>query len=177
MDKHTKEQRRKNMQAVKSSGTKPEKKLAEKLLELGIKFEDHREDIVGKPDFYLPDYGILIFVDGEYWHGKDWEIKKNEIKSNRLYWYAKIEKNMQRDEEVNRVLQMKGYSVIRFWESDLKNIENCLERITADMDKKKKKEFAENTELMKSAHFHIYKFLRSDLTDRERLLFIENHIE
>ncbi len=153
MDKHTKEQRRKNMQAVKSSGTKPEQKLKEKLIEHGILFEEHRNDIVGKPDFYLPEYDIVIFVDGEYWHGKDWELKKHEIKSNQLFWFSKIEKNMQRDDEVNRVLQLKGYTVLRFWESDLKNIQNCIERVTEEMSKRKKND---SDETKVSEPLHVY---------------------
>jgi DNA mismatch endonuclease (patch repair protein) len=87
MDRHTKEQRSKNMRAVKSSGTKIESLLKAKLDELFISYKEQSVEIIGKPDFYLPDFNIVIFVDGEYWHGKDWETKKKEIKSNRHFWY------------------------------------------------------------------------------------------
>ncbi len=138
MDRHTKEQRSKNMRAVKSSGTKLESLLKVKLDELSIDYKEQYAEIIGKPDFYLPGHGIVIFVDGEYWHGKDWEVKKNEIKSNKLFWHAKIEANIQRDSEVNKVLELKGLTVLRFWESDLKNVEKCIERIQQEMAKTKK---------------------------------------
>jgi hypothetical protein len=63
---------------------------------------------------------MAIFVDGEFWHGRNWEAQKARLKSNREFWIAKIERNMARDARVNRELEESGWKVFRFWESDIK---------------------------------------------------------
>jgi DNA mismatch endonuclease (patch repair protein) len=64
---------------------------------------------------------LVIFVDGEFWHGKNWDEKKTKIKSNREFWIPKIERNMQRDRLNNQVLSQYGWTVFRFWDSQIKN--------------------------------------------------------
>lgn len=126
MDKLTPEQRRKCMQANKSKGTKPELLLAEALWQAGFRYRKNSKTVFGKPDFSSKKYKIAVFVDGEFWHGKDWEDRKNDIKSNREFWINKIERNMQRDEEVNRRLKADGWQVFRFWDKEItKNVEIC----------------------------------------------------
>lgn len=107
------------MQANKSKGTKPERILAKALWHLGLRYRKNNQTIIGKPDFSFKKYKIAVFVDGEFWHGKDWEIRKADIKSNRKFWVAKIERNIQRDAEVTGRLKVEGWTVFRFWGKEI----------------------------------------------------------
>ncbi|MEM1259181.1 MAG: DUF559 domain-containing protein, partial [Bacteroidota bacterium] len=69
-------------------------------------------------------------IDGEFWHGFQWEERKTKIKSNREFWIPKIERNIQRDAEVNQELKRLGYTVFRFWQKEVdKNLDTCLNRV------------------------------------------------
>jgi DNA mismatch endonuclease Vsr len=130
MDKLTKEQRRKNMQAVKSKGSKIETMLAKTLWAKGYRYRKNDKTVFGKPDLTFKKHKIAIFVDSEFWHGKDWEIRKHDHKSNQEFWYKKIERNIERDKEVNLKLQEEGWIVLRFWGEEIKgNLESCVKTI------------------------------------------------
>jgi len=130
MDNLTPEQRRKNMQAIKSTATKDEIRLAKALWNLGYRYRKNNKKIFGKPDITFAKYKIAIFVDSEFFHGKDWEVQQLRIKSNRDYWIPKIERNMKRDEEVNAFLVSENWTVLRFWSQEIrKNLEVCLAKI------------------------------------------------
>lgn len=130
MDKKTKEQRRKNMRAVKSKGSKIEIKLAKALWQKGYRYRKNYNKITGKPDITITSLKIAIFCDSEFWHGKNWETKKYEIKSNKEFWYKKIESNISRDKKVNKILKGTGWKVLRFWGEDIeKNLKKCLKKI------------------------------------------------
>ncbi len=134
MDKLTKEQRRKNMQAVKSSGTKIEIALGQALWNKGYRYRKNNKKVFGKPDFTFKKHKIAIFVDGEFWHGKDWNIRKYDHKSNQEFWYKKIERNIERDKEVNTELQKQGWKVLRFWGNEIKkNIDECVRTIEENL--------------------------------------------
>ncbi|AZA82227.1 very short patch repair endonuclease [Chryseobacterium lactis] len=139
MDNLTPEQRRKNMQAIKSKETKEEVLLAKALWNLGYRYRKNNKKILGKPDISFSKYKIAIFVDGEFFHGKDWETQKNRIKTNRDYWIPKIERNIQRDKEVTEYLLSNNWRVIRFWSKEVKkNLSSCLEIIQQEISKLKK---------------------------------------
>ncbi|MEG0760748.1 very short patch repair endonuclease [Chryseobacterium sp.] len=122
MDKLTKEQRRKNMQANKSSGTKPELLLAKTLFSRGHRYRKNNKSVFGKPDLTFEKIKLVIFVDGEFWHGKDWELKKHDHKTNKEFWNKKIERNI----EVNEELTKQGWSILRFWGKEIeKDLLNC----------------------------------------------------
>lgn len=130
MDKLTKEQRKKNMQAIKSSGSKIETALAKGLWVLGYRYRKNDKTIYGKPDLTFKKYKIAIFVDSEFWHGKDWELKKHDHKSNKDFWFTKIERNIERDKEVNERLLKDGWKVLRFWGKEIeKKLELCIKKI------------------------------------------------
>jgi DNA mismatch endonuclease Vsr len=130
MDKLNKEQRRKNMQAIKSKGTKIEIMLGRILWSKGLRYRKNDKTVFGKPDFTFKKYKLAVFCDSEFWHGKDWEFKKKEIKTNVEFWHKKIERNIQRDIEVNNELLKNGWKVIRFWGKEIKNdLVNCAEKI------------------------------------------------
>ena len=125
MDRLTPEQRKKCMQSNKSVGTKPELALAKAMWALGLRYRKNSGSIFGKPDFSFKKYKVAVFVDGEFWHGKDWEQRKAEIKGNREFWIAKIERNIRRDMEVTGRLKAEGWTVLRFWSNDVVKNAGC----------------------------------------------------
>ena len=120
MDNHTPEQRRKNMQAVKNKNSKIEILLREELWSRGLRYRKNSTKILGKLDIAFIGKKIAVFCDSEFWHGYDWEHKKDEIKTRREFWIPKIERNMQRDVEVTQGLEEQGWTVLRFWGKDIK---------------------------------------------------------
>ncbi|WNY22738.1 Very short patch repair protein [Methanimicrococcus hongohii] len=135
VDKLTPEQRRKNMQAVKNKGSEIERILQDALISKGYSFTTNDKSVFGKPDIVFHEEKIAVFCDSEYWHGWNWEVKKNEIKSNREFWIPKIERNMERDIEVNEYLESEGWIVLRFWGKDIKkNTDECILRIESKID-------------------------------------------
>jgi DNA mismatch endonuclease Vsr len=127
VDKLTKEQRKKNMQAVKSKNSKIEILLGRALWSSGLRYRKNDKTVVGKPDFCFKGKKVAVFCDSEFWHGKDWEIHKHDHKSNQDFWLPKIERNIQRDIEVNTELQNQGWTVIRFWGEEIQqNTEKCV---------------------------------------------------
>ena len=124
MDNHTPEQRRKNMQAVKNKNSKIEILLREELWARGLRYRKNSTKILGKPDIVFIGKKIAVFCDSEFWHGYDWEHKKDEIKSRREFWIPKIERTIERDKEVTQTLEKEGWIVIRFWGKEIKK--NCI---------------------------------------------------
>jgi DNA mismatch endonuclease (patch repair protein) len=138
MDVLTKEQRRKNMKAIKSKGTKIEELLGKALWTRGLRYRRNNKNVFGKPDFTFQKHKIAIFCDSEYFHGKDWEIKKHRIKTNTEFWQEKIERNIERDKDVNEYLLKNGWQVIRFWGEDIKkNLDICVLKIEQAIEDKK----------------------------------------
>ena len=130
MDNHTPEQRRKNMQAVRSKDTKIEVLLRKELWARGLRYRKNVRSLPGNPDIVFIGKKVAIFCDSEFWHGHDWENQKNRIKTNREFWIPKIERNMQRDLEVNEELRLMGYTVLRFWGKEIKkSVSECIDRI------------------------------------------------
>ena len=130
MDKLSKEQRKKNMQAVKNKNSRIEITLGKALWNNGLRYRKNDKAVFGKPDFTFKKHKIAVFCDSEFWHGKDWEIHKYDHKSNQDFWLSKIERNIQRDAEVTAELEKQGWTVFRFWGKDiLKNPQNCVLKI------------------------------------------------
>lgn len=130
MDVLTKEQRSRNMKAIKNKDTKCEVLLAKSLWQRGHRYRKNDKTVFGKPDLTFKKYKLAIFVDSEFFHGKNWEASKYRIKSNREFWWPKIERNIQRDQEVNQFLLEEGWIVLRFWSSDIKNkLSECVKTI------------------------------------------------
>ena len=130
MDKLTPEQRRKNMQSIKGKNTSIERILRKALWNKGYRYRKNVKDVFGHPDIVFKSKKVAIFCDSEFWHGYDWERKKNEIKTRQDFWIPKIERNMQRDKEVNMKLSEEGWTVLRFWGTEIKKqTENCVKEI------------------------------------------------
>lgn len=127
----TSESRSKLMAKIKAKNTIPELMLRRELWKINIRYRLHNKELPGNPDIVNKKYKFAIFVDGEFWHGFEWEKKKEKISSNRGFWIPKIERNMQRDAENSIKLENMGYKVFRFWERAIKrDMHSCIERIT-----------------------------------------------
>lgn len=136
--------RKKNMSHIRSKDTKIEKTLRRELWKRGYRYRKNYEKLPGKPDIVLTKYKIAVFCDGEFFHGKDWDIRRSKImeSNNAFYWVQKIEKNMERDRKNDRQLQYLGWTVIRFWGKDiLKNAEGCIRVIEEAIFDNKMKHF------------------------------------
>jgi DNA mismatch endonuclease (patch repair protein) len=107
--------------------TKPELMLRKELWRNGLRFRKNVKDLPGKPDIVFTRSRIVVFCDGDFWHGRNWEERKNKLKSgaNADYWIAKIQANIDRDIRNTKILEDSGWQVIRFWEHDIK--QNLLE--------------------------------------------------
>lgn len=129
MDKLTKEQRRKNMQGIKSKDTSIELKLRKALWSRGFRYRKNYDKLPGKPDIAMTKYKLAIFCDSEFFHGKDWEVLKPRLErgANSQFWVNKITRNRERDDEVNKRLLFEGWTVVRFWGKDiLQNTDECV---------------------------------------------------
>lgn len=137
-DDLTPEQRRKNMQAIRSKDTTIELRLRKALWECGVRYRKNYKKLIGKPDIAITKYKIAVFCDSDYWHGYDWENRNQRIKSNRDYWVPKIERNMERDCEVTSALQSEGWLVLRFWEWQIrKHLDECVEAVIQSIEARK----------------------------------------
>ena len=117
------------MQHIKGKDTTIEITFRKALWHKGYRYRKNYKDLPGKPDIVLTKEKIAIFCDGEFFHGKDWEILKPRLakSNNGEYWQKKIERNIQRDDEVNKELLFLGWTVIRFWGKDiLKKTDECI---------------------------------------------------
>lgn len=129
MDCFTPEQRSKVMSRIRGTNTKDEVRLAKALWHIGLRYRKNNKKVFGSPDLTFTTLKIAIFVDGEFFHGKDWATK-SKPKTNSEYWIKKIERNMQRDHEVNAYLESHNWKVLRFWSNDIKkNLGSCITEI------------------------------------------------
>lgn len=125
VDKFTKEQRSKIMSAIRSKDTLPEITLRKVLWLMGYRYRLYYSS--NKIDIAFPSKKLAIFVDGCFWHGCP--IHFREPKSNQAYWLPKIKRNIERDSATNDQLKTEGWTVIRFWEHELKEIDRIVEQI------------------------------------------------
>ena len=130
MDKRTPEQITKNMKAVKNKGSKIEVMLMKELWSRGLRYRKNVISICGKPDIVFKGKKVAVFCDSEFWHGYNWEERKHDFKSHQEFWIPKIERNIERDKEVNAELVNEGWTVLRFWGNDIKkNLTQCADKI------------------------------------------------
>lgn len=121
------------MKKVKSRGTNIEKEMEKILRSLKIRYL-RQPDLRGNPDIRIKDTSVLIFCDSSFWHGRrEKEVSGKAFKRNRTLWVEKLTKNRLRDERNNRALRREGWSVWRFWDTDIlkrpDKVKNRLRRI------------------------------------------------
>lgn len=115
------------MRKIRAQNNKAELMLRKALWSYGYRYRLYAKKVIGKPDIIFSKFRLVIFVDGDFWHGYDWENKQKKLTTNKGFWIPKIERNMQRDMEVNQILLRQGWTVIRFWEHEVKNsLEGCV---------------------------------------------------
>lgn len=118
------------MKKIRSKNTKAEILLRKVLWGKGCRYRLHAKGITGKPDIIFLSAKIVVFIDGDFWHGYNWEEKRKKLVSNKAYWIPKIERNMQRDAEVTNSLLQNGWIVIRFWEHEVyQKLNECVIKV------------------------------------------------
>lgn len=130
MKQKTQEQISKNMKAVKNKDSEIERILRKELWSRGLRYRKNIKTVFGKPDIAFIGKKVAVFCDSEFWHGYAWEIYQEDFQSNQSFWIPKIERNMQRDIEVNNRLRSEGWTVLRFWGREIKkNTSACADII------------------------------------------------
>ncbi|KON84837.1 DNA mismatch repair protein Vsr [Rossellomorea marisflavi] len=124
----TKEQRRKNMKAIKSV-SKLEAVVSKQLWKRGFRFRKNSKDLFGKPDISIKKYRVVIFIDSCFWH--QCPEHSNMPKTNAEFWKKKLNRNVERDMEVNRHYKKNGWNIMRVWEHEIKkDIDKVIEEIS-----------------------------------------------
>ena len=127
---YTTKKRSKIMSKIRGKNTKSELLFRKALWAKGVRYRVNSKQLPGRPDISIKKHKLAIFIDGEFWHGYNWNDRKHKIKSNRGFWIPKIERNIQRDKEVNQQLYDMGYTVFRFWEKEVKkDLDKCINDI------------------------------------------------
>ncbi|TKC08398.1 very short patch repair endonuclease [Pedobacter polaris] len=125
---YTTKQRSKTMSKIRGKNSVPELLLRKALWAKNMRFRIHNKNLPGKPDIIIEKYKLAVFVDGDFWHGYEWHIRKP--KSNQSFWIPKIERNMQRDRFVSEQLTEMGFTVMRFWEHEVRtNLNACVNQV------------------------------------------------
>jgi len=132
------------MQAVRRVDSRIEISLRKALWKKGFRFRKNFEKVYGRPDIAFISLRIAIFCDSEFWHGYDWETRQHDFKSNQEFWIKKIQRNIERDQEVNTELEKQGWLVLRFWGRDIKNnLDGCVSMVE-DVYKKRHLQINQN---------------------------------
>lgn len=120
------------MSSIPSKNTEPELMLRKALWKDNLRYRVNYKKLPGKPDIVFTKYRVVVFCDGDFWHGHNWAIRglsslDEELAGYSDFWRTKILRNIERDAEVNQKLKEKGWTVVRLWESDIRaNLENCV---------------------------------------------------
>lgn len=123
------EQTRRKMSRVRASGSKIERLLGSALWRAGLRYRKQYR-LPGTPDFVLVSARVAIFCDSNFWHGYRWGKRmRSTFRKNQEFWWAKIEANRARDRRVDRELKALGWTVLRFWEHEIKlKTVDCVEK-------------------------------------------------
>ncbi len=127
----------KRMANVHLKAGKAETTLAKELWKKGFRYRKNYRKLPGSPDIAILKYRIAVFVDGEFWHGYDWENRKPKLKRNREYWIEKIEENMARDARVDKELISMGWIPLHFWSNEVKrDVNGCVQAIKENISER-----------------------------------------
>lgn len=118
-DMFTPEKRSEIMSSIRSKNTVAEVLVFKYLRKQGIYFQKHYKNAIGKPDIALPRKKKAIFIDSNFWHGKDYD-RLTEARPADDYWVIKIAKNIERDKTIRKQLLSEGWSLLVVWEDDIK---------------------------------------------------------
>ena len=119
------------MQAVHSEDTKPEILVRRALFKDGFRYRLHRHDLPGSPDLFILKFGVVIFVNGCFWHQHGCKFTSRS-KSNSEFWNNKFTNNVVRDVKINWELSLLGYRVATVWECSIRyDFDRTIERLKA----------------------------------------------
>lgn len=169
----TPSQRHRNMAAIHPSSTKPELRMRSALWHLGFRYRVNVKSLSGKPDIVLPRYRTVVFIHGCFWHGhKDCKFASIP-KTNTDFWTAKITRNQERDQEVWRQLESKGWYVIIVWECQLKKavLDETINRVAAEIVKNGER--YSNSQIERRAARELYRKERREQHARSAILMRE----
>lgn len=120
----------KRMSHVGLKRNKYEKALAKKIWHMGYRYRLNYKTLPGSPDIAILKYNLAIFVDGEFWHGKDFHERISTLTNNKSYWIEKIKENRERDRANDEKLKQLGWIPIHFWSKDIvADIDYCIDTI------------------------------------------------
>lgn len=129
----------KTMSRIKGRDTGIERKLREKLSEKGFHYLVCSKKAFGHPDILFLKEKVAVFADSEFWHGYNFGVAREKIKSHRDYWITKIEGNIRRDHLVNKTLEEEGYKVMRFWGFEIsEDLDAVVDAIALEVGKRRK---------------------------------------
>lgn len=120
------------MSSIPSKNTEPELMLRKALWKDNLRYRVNYKKLPGKPDIVFTKRRVVVFCDGDFWHGHNWAIRglsslDEELAGYSDFWRTKILRNIERDAEVNQKLKDQGWTVVRLWESDIRaNLDNCV---------------------------------------------------
>jgi DNA mismatch endonuclease (patch repair protein) len=123
------------MSSIPSKDTKPELLLRKALWNQKLRYRVNYKKLQGKPDIVFTKYQIAVFCDGDFWHGHNWKIRglsslEEELNGYSEFWRKKIQRNVERDNEINCQLHSLGWTVVRFWESEIyADLDGCVKTI------------------------------------------------
>ena len=119
-------------QRNRSRDTKAEVLLRKELWRRGLRYRLHPSDLRGKPDLVFRLARVVVFCDGDFWHGRHWRSRREKLEqgANAAYWTAKIAANVARDRRNTRLLRQAGWTVVRLWETDiLRDVTRAVRRV------------------------------------------------
>lgn len=123
-----------NMRRIRRSGSTIERHLGSAMWRAGLRYRK-QYPIEGRPDFAFPARHVAVFCDSHFWHGYGWPAARASMKRRLDFWVPKIERNIARDTEVNERLSTMGWTVLRFWEHEIKgDIERCVAEVKNALD-------------------------------------------
>ena len=133
----TPETTHKIMSSIKSKDTQPELMLRKALWQKNMRYRVNYKNLPGTPDIVFTKVKVVVFCDGDFWHGHNWVIRgmkslEDELSSYSEFWKKKILRNIERDDEITKKLNEMGWKVIRIWESEIKkDVDKCVKEIEA----------------------------------------------
>jgi DNA mismatch endonuclease (patch repair protein) len=127
-------QRKLNMSRIRGKNTGPEAKIRKMLIAEGIRGYRLHFRLPGKPDIVFTKKKIAIFIDGCFWH--KCPVCFQEPETRKEFWMKKIQSNVDRDKKVNKQLEDDRWTVLRFWEHDVrKNPDTIVKKISETIEK------------------------------------------
>jgi len=127
------------MKKIPQKDTKAEVMLRKELFRRGLRYRKNVTKMPGRPDIVFSSVCMVVFVDGDFWHGREWRVRghkkiEDAFKTNTDFWVKKIEGNEQRDKKNTKMLQAEGWVVLRFWASEIEsNLEGVADQVEAKL--------------------------------------------